>query len=156
MEAHYAGKQITRVLSFAPDDWVFHPTTGLCTRLLGVALDCRALHPITGLCTQRLGFAPDYWALRPTTGQLLGFEPEYWASTRILSFCLNTSLLSEYWALTQLPKSNFRFHYADPPSQSGHGHRQVTRVHTASAERKLTSCSPEACPDACSGSCDQI
>ena len=101
-------KKVTRLLSFAPDDWVFHPTTGLCTRLLGFALDCWALHPMTGRCTQRLGFAaglctqllgfaPNYWALHPTTEH----PPEYWSFARILG------LLPEYWGFAQMPKPNF-------------------------------------------------
>ena len=87
-----SGLPIIRGIVGSPDYWAFHSTTELCTRLLS--------------------FAPNDWALHPTTGlfiQLLGFEPEYWASTRILGFCLNTGLLSEYWVFTQLPKSNFLF-----------------------------------------------
>ena len=78
MEANHAGKKVTRLLSFAPDDWVLHPTTGLCTRLLGFAA--------RNDWALQLGFAPDYWALHPSTG----------LCTRLLGFHPNTEVLLEY------------------------------------------------------------
>ena len=75
----YAGNE-SKILSFAPDYWVLHPTTWLFTRLLGFAPDDWAFHPTTGLCTPLLGFSSDYWAFHPTTGlftRILGFASDY-------------------------------------------------------------------------------
>ena len=81
MDTNYAGKKITRLLGFAPDDWAFHPTIGLFIRRLGFSTDDCALHPTTGV-------APDYWAF-----------------TRLLGFCPNTRLLPDWWAFTQIQGS---------------------------------------------------
>ena len=92
MDVNYAGKKITRLLGFAPDYWVFHLNTGLCTQLLGFAPEYWAI--------RLLGFAPEYWALHLTTGlciRLLGFAPNYWALHPTIGLYSNAGFL---------PKSN--------------------------------------------------
>ena len=124
-------QKITRLLGFAPDYWALHPTTAFFSP------DYWAFHPTTGLFTRLLGFSFDYWAFTRLLGFYLntGLLSEYWAFTRILGFHPNTGLLPECWAFIRIlafylntglspnsPNPIFRFHYAGPPSQIGHGH----------------------------------